>query len=194
MWVCGSYHVHHFVGTELCCAPSPCVVHHWPALCTIVSKGDLKLQSFLCTLQVGDAQCRSMVHNIALYRWSGAQHRSHKPTHTHRRDHFHYLAADAGAKTRKQKGYNFICTCNVSCVVDTQNIHYSNTKLNTVHSNSRNTSGAQGPPLVLDYLHCAHNYRLCSREKIHLVASVWPLRLSCSNSLTLIISQCSVSL
>ncbi len=37
-----------------------------------------------CTMpQVGGAQRRSMVHNVALYHCSGAQHRSHKPTPTH---------------------------------------------------------------------------------------------------------------
>ena len=35
MWIFGSYLEHHFVGTELCCAPSTCVVHHRPALCTM---------------------------------------------------------------------------------------------------------------------------------------------------------------
>ena len=30
-------------------------------------------------MQVGGAQCRLMVHNVALYHWSGAQRRSHKP-------------------------------------------------------------------------------------------------------------------
>ena len=28
VWLCGTYVVHHFNGTELCCAPSTCVVHH----------------------------------------------------------------------------------------------------------------------------------------------------------------------
>ena len=32
-----------------------------------------------CAMQVGDAPCRSMVHNVALYNWSGAQRRFHKP-------------------------------------------------------------------------------------------------------------------
>ncbi len=45
-----------------------------------------------CTMQVGGVQLRSMVHNIALYHWSGAQHsfvplkwctrRFHKPSQT----------------------------------------------------------------------------------------------------------------
>ena len=37
-----------------------------------------------CTTQVGSAHCRSMVHNIVLYPWSGAQRRSHKPRQTDR--------------------------------------------------------------------------------------------------------------
>ena len=28
VWVCGSYIVHHLNGTELCCAPPTCTVHH----------------------------------------------------------------------------------------------------------------------------------------------------------------------
>ena len=32
-----------------------------------------------CTLQVGGAQHRSMVHNVVLYSLGGALHRSHKP-------------------------------------------------------------------------------------------------------------------
>ena len=28
VWVCGTYFVHHFNGTELCCAPPTCNVHH----------------------------------------------------------------------------------------------------------------------------------------------------------------------
>ncbi len=35
IWVCVTYIVHHFNGTELSCAPSTCIVHQRPALCTI---------------------------------------------------------------------------------------------------------------------------------------------------------------
>ncbi len=35
-----------------------------------------------CTMQVGGAQCRLMVHKVALYHWSGAQHVFHKPGQT----------------------------------------------------------------------------------------------------------------
>ena len=35
-----------------------------------------------CTMQVGGAQCRPMVHNAVLYSLSGAQHSSHKPNST----------------------------------------------------------------------------------------------------------------
>ncbi len=41
VWVCSTSGVHHCNGSELCCAPSACVVHLWPALCTIVHKGHL---------------------------------------------------------------------------------------------------------------------------------------------------------
>ncbi len=41
IWVCGSYDVHQFNGPGLRCAPPTCVVHHQPALCTMVHKGDL---------------------------------------------------------------------------------------------------------------------------------------------------------
>ena len=34
--ICRTYVVHHFVSTELLCAPSTCVVHPWPALCTML--------------------------------------------------------------------------------------------------------------------------------------------------------------
>ena len=33
-------------------------------------------------MHVDGAQCRSMVHNTYLYRWSDAEHRFHKPRHT----------------------------------------------------------------------------------------------------------------
>ncbi len=36
-----------------------------------------------CTTEVGGAQCRSIVHNVALYHCGDAQHRSYKPTQTH---------------------------------------------------------------------------------------------------------------
>ncbi len=39
--VYGSYVVHQFNGTELHCAPLTCVVHHWPALWTMLHKGNL---------------------------------------------------------------------------------------------------------------------------------------------------------
>ncbi len=87
-WVRRGYVVHHRDSTDLHvhCAPSTCVVHHQPALCTIVQKGDLIFleeghylpkilgpctmvhnAGWWCTTQVGGAQYRSMVHNIALY-------------------------------------------------------------------------------------------------------------------------------
>ncbi len=34
-------------------------------------------------MRFGGAQCRLLVHNVALYHWSGAQRRSHTPTHTY---------------------------------------------------------------------------------------------------------------
>ena len=34
--------------TELLCAPSTCIVHHRPALCTMVHKGDLKGKYYIC--------------------------------------------------------------------------------------------------------------------------------------------------
>ena len=46
-WVCGSYIVHHFNGTEFCCAPSTCVVHHSHVLCTI----------FIICYHLDGAQC-----------------------------------------------------------------------------------------------------------------------------------------
>ena len=45
-----TYVVHYLVGTGLCCAPPTCV-HHRPALCTMVYKGDL------CPQEVGVAAC-----------------------------------------------------------------------------------------------------------------------------------------
>ena len=39
IWVCETGVVHHLVSTGLHCAPSTCVVHHQPALCTMVHKG-----------------------------------------------------------------------------------------------------------------------------------------------------------
>ena len=42
LWVCGTYVVYHFNGTELHCAPTS-IVHHWPRLCTMVHQG-----FFLC--------------------------------------------------------------------------------------------------------------------------------------------------
>ncbi len=35
-----------------------------------------------CTMQVGGAHCRLVVHNVVLYRWGSAQHSSHKPRQT----------------------------------------------------------------------------------------------------------------
>ena len=40
VWVCETYIVHYLVSTGLPCAPLTCVVHHQPALCTMVHKGD----------------------------------------------------------------------------------------------------------------------------------------------------------
>ncbi len=58
-------HVHHLISTKQHCAPPKCFpCAPW------------------CTSQVGGAQHRSVVHNIVLYCWSGAQHRSHKPGQT----------------------------------------------------------------------------------------------------------------
>ena len=54
--------MHHFNVTELRCAPSTCTVHHWPALCTMVHKGDL---FFVPRLNI--------VHYVALY-WLGGAH------------------------------------------------------------------------------------------------------------------------
>ena len=61
--VCGSYIVHHFVGTWLCCAPSTCVVHHRPVLCTMTQCTKC---SFVWTYTF-------VVHNVALY-WLGGAH------------------------------------------------------------------------------------------------------------------------
>ena len=61
-WVCGTYVVHHFNGLELPCAPSTCIVHHRPALCTMVHRGDLLLYNI-----------HLVVHNIALSRSGGTQ-------------------------------------------------------------------------------------------------------------------------
>ncbi len=33
--------MHHLIGTGLHCAPLTCIVHHRPALCNMVHKGDL---------------------------------------------------------------------------------------------------------------------------------------------------------
>ncbi len=55
VWGCGAY------GTELCCAPSTCVVHQWPVLCTMVHRGD-----------------QLSLHNVTLYHWSRAQCMFHK--------------------------------------------------------------------------------------------------------------------
>ena len=35
VWVCGSFVVHHFCGTGLCCVPLTCIVHHQTQFCTI---------------------------------------------------------------------------------------------------------------------------------------------------------------
>ena len=54
-----------------------------------------------CTMQVDGVQWRLMVHNIALLRWSGVQHRFHKPTHTHTHkdsSNSMTLPADVGGK------------------------------------------------------------------------------------------------
>ena len=77
VWVCETCIVYYLNGTGLCCAPPTCVVHHWPALCAMVHKGDLC--PYVLKMQVSDAQCRSVVHNIVLYRWGCAQHSSHNP-------------------------------------------------------------------------------------------------------------------
>ena len=49
--VCGSYVVHHFVGTglHLRCALSACTVHHRPVWCTMVDKGDLTFSQRPCS-------------------------------------------------------------------------------------------------------------------------------------------------
>ena len=53
----GKFLVHHFVGIELCYAPSTCIVHHWPALCT------KKEAPLVPNALVPNAQCRWVVHN-----------------------------------------------------------------------------------------------------------------------------------
>ena len=70
----GTMVVRHFVGTGLCCAPlhcapSACVVHHQPALCTLVHKGDLcpwevglPTTFFICTLH-------SLGQGYIVHRW-----------------------------------------------------------------------------------------------------------------------------
>ncbi len=66
--------------------PLTCIVHHRPALCTMVHKGDLTIFLWctypLCTTKPGGAQHRSMVHSIVLYPQGGAQRSSHKHRHT----------------------------------------------------------------------------------------------------------------
>ena len=69
-WVCGTYIVHHFNGTKLCCAPSTCIciMHNRPALCTMVGLWDLccaPLQwyrAMLCTINLHYAQPTCGVH------------------------------------------------------------------------------------------------------------------------------------
>ena len=63
--------VHHLISTKMCT--------------TKVYIGTELLCAAWCTEQVGDAQCRSIVHNVALYHWSGAHGRFHKPM-SNRRD------------------------------------------------------------------------------------------------------------
>ena len=115
-----SYNVHHLMGIELQFAPPTCIVHHGAqgGLMSVRSGGRPRHFSFLmghkenlgpscapwCTMQVGGAQCRSMVHKIALYQWSGAQ--QFPQTHTHRnRDETDSITwtADAGGKIKKKK-------------------------------------------------------------------------------------------
>ncbi len=62
VWVCRSYVVHHFNGTEVCCAPSTYFVHRWPALFTMVYNVVLPVPTYTLVVQ-----------NVALY-WLGGAH------------------------------------------------------------------------------------------------------------------------
>ncbi len=70
--VCGTYVVHHFNGTELCCTPLTCVVHHRPTFWTTnlhcapwCTRGTYFYEKF-CTdiIHFDGAQCR-----FVLIRW-----------------------------------------------------------------------------------------------------------------------------
>ncbi len=72
VWLCGTYVtvVHHFNSTDLPCAPSTCIVHHRPVLCTMAHKG---YQFFRMTMtkvfkHVKDVFWQHPPHNyVALY-------------------------------------------------------------------------------------------------------------------------------
>ena len=62
--------VHHLISTKLHCASPKCMSvwnYHWMVIPRVRA------------LAHHGAQCRSMVHNVALYRWNGAQNRLNKP-------------------------------------------------------------------------------------------------------------------
>ncbi len=130
VWVCGTYIVHHYKGTELNCAPFTCILHHQTALCTMVHKWDLFIYWWVwlwclrcallghpcapwCRMQVGGAQHRSIVHKVAVYHCSGAQCRSHKPRQTDRQTQSDAYRPPVqlhrwGSKIIKQKENNII--------------------------------------------------------------------------------------
>ncbi len=51
VWICGSYAVHHFNGTELCCAPLTCIVHH------SAERGPNQLPLRWCTMSFCQSRC-----------------------------------------------------------------------------------------------------------------------------------------
>ncbi len=60
-----------------------------------------------CTTHFGGAQCRSMVHNVALYCWTGAQRMPHKADrHIHRLDHSVTSTADTGRQLLQENHGN----------------------------------------------------------------------------------------
>ncbi len=56
--------VHYFNSTELCCAAPGCIEHNRADMCTWYTAQDKQDLFFMDTL---------VVHNVALYQWSGAQ-------------------------------------------------------------------------------------------------------------------------
>ena len=72
-------HVHYLISAKLHCAPPKRSSHHFMESYIVnMSKKVGPLCAPGCTMQVSDAQRRLIVHNIALYRWSGAQNSFHK--------------------------------------------------------------------------------------------------------------------